>query len=819
MDYNIKSTVTFRSNLQPVTGSYETDQQFRSAIHDPFALEMMKKRGYDTVTLIQNKEYRDAALHCSYAFPDDYPYGTIIDETGKARVVCKCTNTACVRFSTCRPDFDPAELAAYEENICFSEKISEILTPVEKKADKQSQNGDAQAAATVFSGVTKEEKKTSDVPDALITPEESGILVSGNTDKDTEDKAAEISFESFADVQQEDIITLDPTERTVVNAGPGTGKTWTLIEKIRYMLVGVGTAPENILVLCFSRAAVDVVRTRLEMLAGKDELPVNWHEIEVRSFDSFATYLLAWLKENKPDILPQNYSLEPENYDQRIETATAAIKKFEDILAGYEHVIIDEVQDLVGVRAELVLALLHTLPETCGFTILGDSCQALYDYLSVNDSSVMDSSMFYKSVFADYADANYYTLSHNYRQGASLEVSTEAYRKAILLGDTNARIREATKLNENISKSVVDLMSFTMDDAIKFRKKGTLGILTRTNGQALQISSWLRSGEIEHTLQKPANSNELGSWITCILTSAETDVISEDEFISLFHTFYPGKEDLAVRYWNALVSTQKEQTKRHFEIEDILRGLMENARNPLLFEEPLEKKSDIIISNIHRAKGMEFDTVLVAEDVLEAMTDEEADDLLEHKVCYVALTRPKTKIEKVTLKTKYIYISKDEIRRCFRSGGFSGKKYLSHFEVGDHADINNRSFARNEEIQKYLRNIPADTRLKLIKCPENMEKYVVYKIVLEDDEHTVLGYTTVFFARSMERAIQRIYKNNHSIAYKYFPNIFGEIYFDGLTTCISASGEGITGAKSYGDMNIWYGFKISGFAQIEKDRY
>ena len=57
------------------------------------------------------------------------------------------------------------------------------------------------------------------------------------------------------------------------------------------MLVEVGTAPENILVLCFSRAAVDVVRTRLEMLAGKDELPVNWHEIEVRSFDSFATYL------------------------------------------------------------------------------------------------------------------------------------------------------------------------------------------------------------------------------------------------------------------------------------------------------------------------------------------------------------------------------------------------------------------------------------------------------------------------------------------------------------------------------------------------
>ena len=267
------------------------------------------------------------------------------------------------------------------------------------------------------------------------------------------------------------------------------------------------------------------------------------------------------------------------------------------------------------------------------------------------------------------------------------------------------------------------------------------------------------------------------------------------------------------------MSTQHDQTKRHYEIEDFLRGLMQNARNPLLFEEPTDKQYEITVSNIHRAKGREFDTVLVLEDVLEAMADEETDDLLEHKVCYVALTRPKKLIEKVELKTQYIYISKDEIRRCFKAGGFANKKYLSHFEVGDNSDINNRSSAESDALQTYLQNIPADTRLKLLKCPENTAKYVVYRIVPEDDERTVLGYTTPFFARCMERAIQRIYKNDHSIAYKYFPNIFGEIYFDGLTTCISASGDGLAGAKSYGGMNIWYGFKASGFAQIEKDRY
>lgn len=815
MNNNITSTVAFRSNLQPVVGSYESDRRFLSAIHDPFALEVMKKRGFNTVTPIQNREYLSASLHCAYAFPDDYPFGTVIDENGKERVVCKCTNTKCGYFSSCRPDFDPSELVVSENNVYFVERIKEILTSSAKKSEKNAQDGDSEAAAAALSGATKE-KEDVDVPDITLVPE---IPAIPDTSKQTAEKPVEVNFESFIEVQQEDIIMLDPTERTVVNAGPGTGKTWTLIEKIKYMLTEMGTEPENILVLCFSRAAVEVVRTRLEVSAEKDELPLNWHEIEVRTFDSFATYLLAWLQENKPDVLPDKYSLEFESYDQRIKTAISAIRKFEDILAGYEHVIIDEVQDLVGVRAELVLELLRTLPDTCGFTILGDSCQALYDYLSANDSSVMDSAKFYNAVFAKYVDANYYALTHNYRQGDSFGAYTVPYRESILTGTADERTKEAAALNNNLSMSSVNLKKFSLADAIKFRKNGTLGVLTRTNGQALQISSWLRSAGVEHLLQKPSNSNELGSWIVRILTSAETDVISEDEFNTLFSAAYPEKGSIAIRYWNALVSTQRDQTKRHYEIEDLLRGLMQNARNPLLFEEPTDKQYEITVSNIHRAKGREFDTVLVLEDVLEAMADEETDDLLEHKVCYVALTRPKKLIEKVELKTQYIYISKDEIRRCFKAGGFANKKYLSHFEVGDNSDINNRSSAESDALQTYLQNIPADTRLKLLKCPENTAKYVVYRIVPEDDERTVLGYTTPFFARCMERAIQRIYKNDHSIAYKYFPNIFGEIYFDGLTTCISASGDGLAGARSYGGMNIWYGFKISGFAQIEKDRY
>lgn len=819
MGSNITSTVAFKSNLQPVKGSIREDKEFLSAIHDPFALTILNSHGYGAITPIQQKEFRNASLHCSYAYKDDYPWGTIVDTNGQQKVVCKCTNTECRLFSQCRPVFDSEELEAAEQNVRFQGKAQEILDSIKQEPAKtqQKDTGNGAALLTLLGGNPAKDKKPNEaVPPAVVTEPVPGP--NKNPDSSPVEPSA-ITFDSFVEVEQTDIIQLNPEERTVVNAGPGTGKTWTLIGKIKYMLTDEDIPPENILILCFSRAAVEVVRGRLEQAAERDELPLNWHEVDVRTFDSFATYLLAWLQENKPDVLPQGFSLEYANYDQRIRAAVSAITRFTDVLAEYQHVIVDEVQDLVGIRAEMVLALLGNLPETCGFTILGDSCQSLYDYLTVNDSTVMGSDEFYRSIFRDYPFANYYALTHNYRQGDEFGSIANPYREAILTGASQDRTNEAKILTDKIGTSAVNLKHFAASDEVKFRKTGTLGILTRTNGQALQISSWLRAEGINHELQKPLNSHNLASWIGKVLMSAETDVIDASEFSAIFSSVYSEKAAAANQYWNALVSTQRDQTKRHYEIEDILRGLIQNARTPLLFEEPVNDSSMITVSNIHRAKGREFDSVLVLEDVLEAMINEDTDDVLEHKVCYVAVTRPKKRIEKASIGTQYIYISKDEARRCFKSGGRPGHYYLSHFEVGDDSDVNMRSFAENENVQTYIQKLPLESGLRFIRCPEGTKSYVLYKIVPEENERMILGYTTPAFARDIEKAIQRIYKNNHSVAYSYYPEIFSDVYLNGLCTCISASGTGIEGAKKIGDMYLWYGLDISGFARRETTRY
>ena len=107
MESNV-STVAFRSNLYPYDdGGFNS--VFRTKIHDPFSLEILKRTR--VLTPLQKQEYQYASLHCAYAAKDDYPWGTIKDMDGQERVVCKCLNTSCTRFKRCRPDFDPAELA------------------------------------------------------------------------------------------------------------------------------------------------------------------------------------------------------------------------------------------------------------------------------------------------------------------------------------------------------------------------------------------------------------------------------------------------------------------------------------------------------------------------------------------------------------------------------------------------------------------------------------------------------------------------------------------------------------------------------------
>ncbi|ODV79538.1 P-loop containing nucleoside triphosphate hydrolase protein [Suhomyces tanzawaensis NRRL Y-17324] len=74
-----------------------------------------------------------------------------------------------------------------------------------------------------------------------------------------------------------------PNELLSVQAGPGSGKTWTLVNRVAYMVEKGGILPEEILILSMTNRAVNSLRDALAGLLGS----VLAREIEVCTFHSW----------------------------------------------------------------------------------------------------------------------------------------------------------------------------------------------------------------------------------------------------------------------------------------------------------------------------------------------------------------------------------------------------------------------------------------------------------------------------------------------------------------------------------------------------
>ena len=62
-----------------------------------------------------------------------------------------------------------------------------------------------------------------------------------------------------------------------VLAGPGSGKTLTIVNRIKYLIERYEVRPEEILVVTFTRFAAAEMKSRLCSLMGKSNVPVSWH--------------------------------------------------------------------------------------------------------------------------------------------------------------------------------------------------------------------------------------------------------------------------------------------------------------------------------------------------------------------------------------------------------------------------------------------------------------------------------------------------------------------------------------------------------------
>lgn len=124
----------------------------------------------------------------------------------------------------------------------------------------------------------------------------------------------------------------------LVLAGPGTGKTQLLSEKVAYILKNTDTNPENILCMTFTESGASNMRERLKTIIGKDGAKVN-----ISTYHSFGSDILAQYK---------NYTLD---YDRKLESAIdevtqfKIIKEIQDGLSGKDILRGDSVKDIISV--------------------------------------------------------------------------------------------------------------------------------------------------------------------------------------------------------------------------------------------------------------------------------------------------------------------------------------------------------------------------------------------------------------------------------------------------------------------------------------
>jgi hypothetical protein len=426
--------------------------------------------------------------------------------------------------------------------------------------------------------------------------------------------------------------------RVLVTAGAGAGKTHTLVRRLEALCShqdpDEALEAAEILVLTFSRAAARELRERIARHGERAR------RVRAQTFDAWAYGVLV---QAYPDREWGDAS-----FDERIKAAAEAIEKGA-LEAGDAtppaHVVIDEVQDLLGDRRELVEALLDRYQDSCGFTVVGDAAQSVYGFQIEDLAERLDETgRFFEWLRCSYPDDLVeLRLTQNFRA-----VTPEA-RVALAHGPRLQQVSdadEAAALYEGLRELLLEPANGTGDLTDPFVLDGlrnltdTCAILTRDNRQAQVVSGLLHERGVEHRLRRPLEERPVPYWVAELLRRTEATGLTEDRFRSLLAEIPLPYEPSTSALWTVLRRATRAAGRNVIDLEG-LRRLVAESRFPDEAADP--DTARIVVSTVHRAKGLEFDRVIILAPPtiaeLRKQHKEELDLPAEARALYVAMTR------------------------------------------------------------------------------------------------------------------------------------------------------------------------------------
>lgn len=419
------------------------------------------------------------------------------------------------------------------------------------------------------------------------------------------------------DREQDRAASATPESRQIVIAGPGAGKSEVVGERC-LRLLEQGVYPEEILVISFSNAAVEVVRARTAHVVDEGR------GVDSATIDSLAARVRGELEQGARLF---------RGYDDSIERATRLLEKSEvPVFPEVRHVIVDEVQDVVGARARFVLALLERgVEDGVGFTLLGDPMQSVYDF-QLGEDEPWSSTAFLEAIRARFG-SNEIVLPGEYRAR-----TTEA-RAVALARPALSRMTASDRLLR-LRDMAADLPPFgeidedTADDVRAWR--GTTALLCDTNVRAGLVAWKLAGYGVPVELAASARDPSIAPWIAETLARSETSAVEYEQFLGLAAKV--GVDD-AEDKWRVLVRVAR--SHRGLDTRDLV-GVLRTGRYPMsLLRTP---GSTVIASTVHRAKGLEFDNVVLVDP--DEWQDRAGDRDAMARRLFVAMSRAKSRLSR-----------------------------------------------------------------------------------------------------------------------------------------------------------------------------
>ncbi|SET97947.1 UvrD-helicase domain-containing protein [Hymenobacter actinosclerus] len=463
-----------------------------------------------------------------------------------------------------------------------------------------------------------------------------------------------------------------------VIAGPGSGKTHTLTLRVARLIQKNNIQPDQILVLAYNRAVVVELKDRLTTLfraLGYGQLIKRLHiytfhglcrrclqgELEGVEFSQWVPRLARALAQN-PRLIRQQ-------------------------LGPVEYVFVDEFQDITGER----LAMLKTIApaDAVKLCVIGDPNQSIYGYERVAEGGAIDPYPYYAEFEELYQPKKHY-LSNNYRSYPDI---LTAAAQLLVNNPDRFSIPPLKPVRQPAFRSnYCELLTFRESRVDwKIKLDDLLDEPEYEPGKHYQqVAVMLRSNDEVFRAFNELQARKLPSDVALRIQGSSSSPVSSREFQHLLEPYQQNpaallgpnylqdftaiKQQTLLRFagvWDEYLMHLVHCLVREFRVEqeddatnqDLLDFIDDMASRDdghfmKLYEKhmpelvPGHSRREVVLTTMHKVKGLEFDAVLIPPSFADFATDRNGEPVLnllqiaeeERRLLYVAYTRARYRL-------------------------------------------------------------------------------------------------------------------------------------------------------------------------------